>query len=509
MDTLARYRSMRDFAKTAEPQGAARTKASARLRFVIQKHAASRLHYDFRLELDGVFKSWAVTRGPSLDPHDKRLAVEVEDHPLDYGDFEGTIPQGEYGGGTVMLWDRGYWTPQGDPHEALAKGDLKFSLDGERLKGSWVLVRMKRRKGERRDNWLLIKHHDGWSVDEGGAGIVEAETTSVASGRTMDAIAEGKGREPTPFMTAKGRKTPRADADPAVMGVSLTHPERPLWPDDGQGRPITKLELARYFEAVGPWMLPHVAGRPCSVIRAPEGIEGERFFQRHAGRGVSDLIARVSVAGDEEPYLQVDRLDALAALAQIGALELHPWNCAPGQPEVPGRLVFDLDPDEGLPFVRVVEAAKAVKGRLERCGLVAFCKTTGGKGLHVVTPILADGCGWAEAKRFARAVCEAIAAAAPDRYVVTMAKEKRKGRIFLDYLRNERMATAVAPLSPRARPHAPVSFPLTWGQVRKGLDPSVFSLRTAPARLKRTKAWEDYDKSARSLAKAIPRLEAG
>jgi bifunctional non-homologous end joining protein LigD len=204
-DKLARYRSMRDFSRTAEPAGAGKTKASNRLRFVVQKHAATRLHYDFRLELDGVFKSWAVTRGPSLDPADKRLAVEVEDHPLDYGDFEGTIPEGQYGGGTVMLWDRGYWEPEGDPHKGLSKGDLKFTLDGERLRGSFVLVRMKRREREKRNNWLLIKHHDGWALEEHGAVLVEEETTSVASGREMEEIAAGKGKGPTKFMTGRGR----------------------------------------------------------------------------------------------------------------------------------------------------------------------------------------------------------------------------------------------------------------------------------------------------------------
>ena len=179
-DTLSSYRSKRDFQRTKEPSGEGGVKSSTRLRFVIQKHDATRLHYDLRLELDGVFKSWAVTKGPSLDPHDKRLAVEVEDHPLDYGDFEGTIPKGEYGGGTVMLWDRGYWEPVGNksPQEALKKGDFKFTLQGKRLHGSFVLVRMRNdRDGGKRTNWLLIKHHDDHSVEEDGAAILEPNIT--------------------------------------------------------------------------------------------------------------------------------------------------------------------------------------------------------------------------------------------------------------------------------------------------------------------------------------------
>ncbi|MCC6206347.1 MAG: ATP-dependent DNA ligase, partial [Hyphomicrobiales bacterium] len=202
-DSLERYRSKRDFEKTQEPSGAADVKRSNRLRFVIQKHDATRLHYDLRLELDGVFKSWAVTRGPSLDPHDKRLAVEVEDHPLDYGDFEGTIPKGQYGGGTVMLWDRGFWEPEGHetPEKALAKGDLKFTLDGKRLKGSFVLVRMaKDRDGGKRTNWLLIKHRDEFAVEKNGEAVLQENATSVASGRKMEEIAAGKGRKPKPFM---------------------------------------------------------------------------------------------------------------------------------------------------------------------------------------------------------------------------------------------------------------------------------------------------------------------
>ena len=854
-DSLTTYRSKRDFKKTAEPSGSAVAAPGAGLRFVIQRHDATRLHYDFRLELDGVFKSWAVTRGPSLDPHDKRLAVEVEDHPLDYGDFEGTIPKGQYGGGTVQLWDRGIWVPEGDPHEGLKRGDLKFTLEGERLQGSWVLVRMKwDKKGGKRTNWLLIKHRDEAAVEGDGDALLK-DPKSIASGRTLKQIELGTGKAPTPFMSRKNKSTagavwnskgsgktntkqtkqvsakkvshmpefvepqlcklverapggsgwahevkfdgyrlqlrvedgearlrtrkgldwtrkfaaiaeaaeglpdciidgeacaldrhgapdfaalqaalsdddskdliffafdllfaaghdlrplplserkealrtllasikakkqtiryvdhfetggdavlqsackmhlegivskqldapyksgrpgtwvkakcraghevviggwtsegkkvrsllagvhrgkklvyvgrvgtgfgeavirkllpklkaiesktspfdeaasppqegnmhwarpeqvaeiefagwtgagnvrqaafkglredkpadeveaekvaspsrtkvakPAAKAsDPGmILGVSISHPDKPLWPDEKP--PVTKLDLARYFEAVGDWMLPHLKGRPCSIVRTPDGIDGkQKFFQRHAMAGGSHLFETVKVKGDKKPYLQIDRVEGLIAAAQMGATELHPWNCQPDRPELPGRLVFDLDPAPDVKFAEVIKAAHEVRERLEALGLETFCKTTGGKGLHVVVPLTADkkSPDWDAAKLFAKEICRRIAAKAPDRYVLNMAKKQRTGRIFLDYLRNDRTATAVAPLSPRARAGAPVSMPIEWRLVKTGLDPLDYTVRTAPALLKKSRPWRDYDKAARPLRAAIESL---
>jgi bifunctional non-homologous end joining protein LigD len=354
----------------------------------------------------------------------------------------------------------------------------------------------------------------GWT---GAGNVRQAAFKGLRSDKPADEVEAETPASPeeTPMANPVPKKKPRASAKSRraatttgpgmVMGVSISHPDKLLWPKDK----VSKLDLARYFEAVGTWMLPHLKGRPCSIVRTPDGIEGkQKFFQRHAMAGGSHLFEAVKVKGDKQPYLQIDRVEGLIAAAQMGATELHPWNCQPDRPELPGRLVFDLDPAPDVAFDAVIEGALEVKKRLQALGLETFCKTTGGKGLHVVTPLTSDkrSPDWDAAKMFAKEICRRLAARAPERYVLNMAKKERKGRIFLDYLRNDKTATAVAPLSPRARPGAPVSMPIDWKLVKPGLDPKEYTVETAPALLRKTNPWKGYDEAARPLRSAIEAL---
>ncbi len=787
-DPLERYNAKRDFAKTAEPAG---TLAPGHGNsFMVQKHDATRLHWDFRLEVDGVLKSWAVTRGPSLNPDEKRLAVRTEDHPLSYATFEGTIPKGEYGGGTVMLWDRGTWAPiAGKSAKDIDKGHLHFTLDGERMKGEWLLIRLKPRAKEKRENWLLRK------IDDAHAGgtdtLVEEALTSVATGRTMAEIAAGKPvkkaagkaaaaaqpkrrmaaaprrrgpakallafREPqlctlvdsvpagtgwlhevkydgyraliaiggdakasrakvytrsgldwtdkfaaiaeaaaalpvasalidgeivafknghpdfstlkdaigsggdmtlfafdlleldgedlsglgtverkdrlraivengerihfaehvlgsgeelfeamcreglegvvskradAPYAGARNRTwlkakciqrqefvivgwTPSdksrgfrslllglregdgfryagkvgtgfnqdlmddlsarmaelAVAKPSVDAASLkTHkaalrgaqwitpelvaeiayaevtpdkvlrhssfvglrgdkaaadvvaevaepapaaPEvhvkissgdRVIFPESN----VTKGELADYYAAVSPIMLPWAGRRPVSLVRCPQGRAKACFFQKHDAGSFGEHVHHVDVRekdGSTEPYLYVEDADGLVACVQMGTIEFHGWGSRIDALEKPDRLVIDLDPDEGLDFADTKRAAEHVSAQLAELGLVSFPLLSGGKGVHVVVP-LSPQAEWPAVKDFADRFARALAGAEPDRFVAVMTKAKRKGKIFIDYLRNQRGSTAIMPYSARARAGAPVAAPVSWTELR-------------------------------------------
>ena len=793
-DPLALYNAKRNFTKTAEPAG---TLAPGNGNsFMVQKHDATRLHWDFRLEIDGVLKSWAVTRGPSLDPNEKRLAVRTEDHPLSYATFEGTIPAGEYGGGTVMLWDRGTWSPiKGKSAKDLDKGHLHFVLDGERMKGEWLLIRLKPRAKEKRENWLLRKIDD---AEAGGTDtLVEEALTSVSTGRTMIEIDEGKKpvrpSQPAPTPSSRRKPGPRAKSDargtlgPGVRqddgtlpqfqdlqlctlvdavptgsawlhevkydgyralvsiangkakvftrtGLDWTtkfaaiadaaaklpvksalidgeivafkdgHPDfstlkdaisdggdmtlfafdllaidgedltglsnldrktrlQPLIPEDedrlrysdhvigageqlfetmcreglegivskradapyagkrtkawlkvkcthrqefvivgwlpsdkkrgfkslllgvreGKGyryagkvgtgfdqalmddirdkldaldrktptveapkaavrgakwitpklvaeiafaevtpdgvlrhssfiglredKPakdvvaetpaplpdmaesaapetsikvssrdrvifdksdVTKGDLADYYVAVSGIMLPFAANRPISLVRCPQGRSRACFFQKHDAGSFGDAVHQVPIRekdGSTEDYLYVDDADGLVACVQMGTIEFHGWGSSNATLEKPDRLVFDLDPDEGLDFGDTKKAAEHLKNQLAELGLVSFPMLSGGKGVHVVVPLTPEA-EWPAVKDFADRFARAMAGAEPERFVATMAKAKRKGRIFIDWLRNQRGSTAVMPYSARARAGAPVAAPVSWSELR-------------------------------------------
>jgi bifunctional non-homologous end joining protein LigD len=820
--SLNRYHEKRQFSDTPEPRGSVKRRKAGALRFLVQKHDATRLHYDFRLELDGVLLSWAVTRGPSLNTADKRLAVRTEDHPLEYGDFEGIIPKGNYGAGTVMLWDAGTWEPIGDPHEELAKGKIAFNLHGEKMRGRWALVLM-RKASEKRENWLLIKERDDeasetrdlidempdsvvsgrdlaaiaaeggiWrSAPQGGAtakkaradkahkrptfvapelatlvdavptgadwlfevkfdgyrieiaasgadvraysrsgldwterfpGVVAAAKSIDLDGALIDgeavvmdaegrsdfgllqhALESGKGRivymafdllyeagqdwrrrplaerrarlqtllapaakdgvllysdhiagdgsallamarekglegimakradrpyrsgrseawqkiklaqaqefvilgyrpsdkkrafsslllglqedgrlryagrvgsgfseetlsrlaqafegiarktspaevpadvrrearwvapdmvvdiafggwtrdglirqgrfmglrEDKPakaVVREKPAQTPRATkaSTPAreekLLGVTLTHPDKVLFPDCG----VTKRDLAEYLAAAAPHMSPYAADRFVSLVRCPEGIEHEGFFQRHPGRGMDPVWqhAPVKTAHGAEEYLYFTEGRALPAAAQLSVIEFHIWGSDRAHLEQPDRIVFDLDPDEGLPFMRVKDAAFFMRDVLGALGLRSLPLLSGGKGIHVVVPIRPEH-DWPVIKDFAAELSHRLATDKPDLYVATMSKAKRKGRIFIDHFRNERGATAIAPFSPRARPGASVAWPVSWDDLGGIKAATMVRLKDAASMLDDATAWKGADAAPQHLSKGM------
>ena len=337
---------------------------------------------------------------------------------------------------------------------------------------------------------------------------VPRENTIVEEERT---VRKAITRNPAKANAAKPAAKGISAKGETVAGIVITHPDKILWPATKTSGAITKRDLARYYELAAPRLLPYLEGRPVSFVRAPDGITGELFFQRHVMLGTAVELPAIKIKGEAKPYASVDSAKGLVALAQVAVLELHPWGSKPGDPETPERLIFDLDPSPELGFEAVIAAAHDIKARLEALGLGTYVKTTGGKGLHVVTPVKGtpkSPLDWGFAKNFARTLCEHMAADSPALYTTNMSKKQRGGRIFLDYLRNDRTSTAVGAWSPRAREGATIAMPLPWSAIKPGLDPKAFSIANASALLKRKDPWADMAKSAGNLAAARKKLEA-
>lgn len=505
MADLKTYREKRDFSKTEEPEGNAEPlRVSNRGGiFVIHKHDATRLHYDLRLEHGGVLWSWAVTRGPSLDPSEKRLAVQVEDHPLDYAGFEGTIPEDEYGGGAVIVWDEGSWTPKGDPAAGMEKGRISFTLEGRKLRGGWHLVRMKPRPKEQAPNWLLVKDEDAEARDTGD--ILEDMPRSVRSNRTVEEVG---GKEETPAPPKK--KAPAEKAAPSkasskkedlgkpvtIEGVRVSSPRRQLWPE----AKFTKTDLVDYYRKVWDRMRPFIENRPLTLVRTPDGVGGsQRFFQQHAWKGMPSAIHTMRDPADDAELLFIQNFSGLVALAQFGITEIHVWGAKANGLTQPDQVTFDLDPDPGIGLDALRRAANDLRAHLEESGLVPFVKTSGGKGYHITAP-LEPGADWKAVEHFASALAHRMTREEPDRFTAASSKDERKGRIYLDYLRNNPNATTVVPWSPRARNSGAVSVPITWKELDDAA-PDEFRLggKALSGALRRKDPWADFFGSAKPL----------
>ena len=464
---LEEYAAKRDFTKTAEPAGGAST-PHRRPIFVVQEHHASTLHYDFRLEADGVLKSWAVPKGPTLDPAVKRLAVQVEDHPLAYAAFEGTIPAGQYGAGTVSIWDRGTYegaTPGRSVAEAIAAGRLDFVMHGGRLNGRFALVRMTAR-GRGKPQWLLMKSRDEFAAAGG------AEPAA----------------KPKPARPAKAAKpSPASGPAPAPADVELTHPDRVLFPESG----LTKRDVFAYYQKVADRLLPFLKGRPVTLERLPEGVAagGPHFWQKNTPASYPAWIPRVELEterGKPVRYVLVNDTATLLYLVNQGTLTFHPWLSRVESLDRPDFVLFDIDPGKAT-FLDVVAVAKAVKAELDADGVESVVKTSGKTGLHVLTPWAQPG-GYDAARAWALSLAERVAEGMPDTATTDIRKARRGERVYVDVLQNARGHHAVPPYVVRAVPAATVSTPLDWREVTDKLDPAAFTLKKIPARLARQKA---------------------
>jgi bifunctional non-homologous end joining protein LigD len=512
--SLKKYQEKRKFDRTPEPRGS-RRRSRGPLRFVVQKHWASRLHYDFRLELDGTLKSWAVPKGPSLKPDDKRLAVMVEDHPLEYASFEGIIPEGNYGAGTVMVWDEGNYCSRQTAdraeserllREGLEKGHLTFVLYGQKLKGEYALIKLKRGGAS---EWLLVKKRDQWASDKD----VTREDISAASGRTREEIAaDGKvwhsSRPSRRGSSTRGViiKTPATAAD--LPDPPLTNLTKVFWPNEG----YTKGDVLSYYRGVAEVMVPYLRDRPESLNRHPNGINGKNFFQKDASRQpppdwVTTVLVPPGKAEKEINYILVQDRASLLYIANLGCIEINPWNSRVQSLEQPDYVIIDLDPNEAE-FPHVIEAAQAVHKLLDRAGAESLCKTSGKRGLHIYVPLGARY-GYDLALQFVDLISRLVNLQLPATTSLIRSPALRRGKVYLDVGQNHRSQTVAAVYSVRPYPGATVSTPLKWQEVRKGLDPAKFTIRTMAKRLDKVgDLWKPILGPGVDLAECLERLIA-
>ncbi|MET9266118.1 DNA polymerase ligase N-terminal domain-containing protein [Amycolatopsis sp. NPDC004079] len=506
-ERLAKYRAMRNFAKTDEPSGANAPKEPGH-RFVVQRHRARRKHYDFRLELGGVLVSWAVPKGPTLDPKARRMAVHVEDHPLEYADFEGVIPHGEYGGGDVIVWDRGRWEPvdTDDPEQALADGNLHFDLFGEKLAGRFVLIHPKR-DGDGKQWFLLHKQDDhattGWDAED--------HPKSVKSGLTNDEIAAAPPALWRGDLPAAEAEVPlHAVFEPAsedelkalselgkqgawtVAGrqLKVTNLDKTLIPGREGEAPITKRELIEYYTRIAPTMLPYLAGRALNTNRFPGGVGKPGFWHKevpdHAPEWLHRWHYEAADPGDVQQYLVPSGVADLAWLANFAALELHAWTSRTSDVEHPTWLLFDIDPGSETSFDDVLALARLHRTALDHFGLVGRPKTTGQRGIQIWVPV-EPRYTYAETRAWAETVSKSIGKTLPDLVSWAWHKDRRGGLARLDYTQNVLNKTLVAPYSVRPKPGAPVSVPLEWDELDDpDLTPDRWTIRTVLDRVAKT-----------------------
>lgn len=504
---LERYQRMRDFTRTPEPSGRPRaTDASAERVFVVQRHRATRLHYDFRLEVDGVLASWAVPKGPTLDPEVRRLAIHVEDHPMEYLHFEGVIPSGEYGGGDVIVWDTGTWDSHDeDVPAAIRAGTLHVNLHGQRLRGQFMLVRTARQEGDK-EQWLLFHKHDehvvqGWDAED--------HPRSVLTGRTNEEVkadpdslwhSDRPAAEAEESLRVDVPEPPTADELAAlddlgtegtweVLGRSLrvTNLDKVLFPAREGEEPITKRDLVRYAAQVAPVSLPYLAGRALNLHRYPDGADKKGFWHKELPGHAPGWLPRWdnpdADPGETRTYLVVDEPAALVWAANFGALEWHPWTSRTSAPDRPSYVLFDLDPGERTSWEETLVLARLHRTAFEHLQLRAYPKVTGRRGIQVWVPIR-RGPSFDDTRRWAEKVSRSVGAVVPELVSWSWEVKARKGLARLDYTQNAVNKTLVAPYSPRPAAGAPVSAPITWDELDDpDLRPDRWTIRTVLDRL--------------------------